>query len=119
VDKLHLENPGTTEIKATENIFIKSSGRYIKIKLEEIMYIENVGDYVKFQLKEKSYISHSTLKALAAKLPQDKFMKVHRSYIVNLNKIVDLEENSLLVGRKIIPVSRANKANLLDRLNLI
>ncbi len=103
----------------TNNIFIKSHGRYINLSLDDIYYIENIGDYVKFHLEKESHLVHGTIKGFAGKLPRDKFLKVHRSYIVNLAKIVDLEENSLLVGRQLIPVSRANKKELMNKLNLI
>lgn len=102
-----------------DSIFIKVDGKHVKIELKDILFIENVGDYVKFKMNEKSFIVHSTLKRLIQKLPQKKFMKVHRSFIINLDKIVDIEENSLLIQDHLIPVSRANKAPLMERLNLI
>ncbi|MDG1297729.1 MAG: LytTR family transcriptional regulator DNA-binding domain-containing protein [Saprospiraceae bacterium] len=56
---------------------------------------------------------------MATKLTDARFLKVHRTYIVNLDKIVDIEENTLVIGRKVIPISRANKPILMNRLNIL
>jgi len=105
--------------KSDNHIFIKDEGRFIKIFLDDILFVENIGDYVRFHTDKKNYIVYSTLKKLTEKLPSDRFMKVHRSYIINLDKIVDIEENSILIHKNIVPVSRANKQALMERLNLI
>lgn len=112
-----IESKKTTE--RSDNIFIRSEGKYVNIRLDDIYYIENVGDYARIHLENKKHIIHGTLKKLIAKLPSDNFMKVHRSYIVNLQKIKDIEDNSLLVGRSIIPVSRANKSILIKKLKVL
>jgi two-component system, LytTR family, response regulator LytT len=62
---------------------------------------------------------YSTLKALDSKLRNKLFVKVHRSYIVNVSKIVDIEENNLVIADKVIPISRAHKADLLAKINAI
>ncbi len=102
-----------------DEIYIKDSNRYVKIKYDDILYIEISGDYATIFTSKNRHIVHSTLKNMQSKLPQSRFLKVHRSYIVNLTKIVDIEDNSLLVGDKIIPISRSNKPILMDRLNLL
>lgn len=102
-----------------EEIYIKDSNRYIKIKYNDILYVEISGDYATIFTPKGRHIVHSTLKNLQQKLPQSRFMKVHRSFIVNLSKIVDIEDNSLLIGDKIIPVSRSNKPKLMERLNFL
>jgi DNA-binding LytR/AlgR family response regulator len=61
---------------------------------------------------------HSTLKKIEDKLPQNLFLKVH-SFIINTKKIIDIEDNSVLIGKDVIPVSRSNKPELLKRLNLL
>ncbi len=99
-------------------IYIKHEGRYIRLPYEEIQFIENVGDYVKIFTAKNSYIVHSTMKSLDEKLGKN-FLRVHRSFIVSLNKIVDIEENTLVIGNKVIPISRANKNELMNRLNML
>lgn len=102
----------------SSNIFIKSDGRLVKIELEDLLYVENVGDYVKFHTVQGKVIAYSTLKRLEEKLDEG-FLKVHRSFIINLSKIKDIEENTIVIGDKVIPISRAHKKTLLDKLNLI
>ena len=62
---------------------------------------------------------HSTLKKIEDKLPQDSFLKVHRSYVINTKKIIDIEDNSVLIKKDVIPVSRSNRPELMKRLNLL
>ena len=65
------------------------------------------------------HIIYGALKALAEKLSYPRFLKVHRSYIVNLDKIVDIEDNSLVIGKKVIPISRAHKPIIMNSINII
>ena len=113
------EETGGTENLSKDEIYIKDSNRYVRIKYDDILYIEISGDYATIFTSKTRHIVHSTLKNMQNKLPESRFLKVHRSYIVNLSKIVDIEDNSLLVGDKIIPISRSNKPVLMQRLNLL
>ena len=81
--------------------------------------IEAKGDYIRIKTEDQSIVVHSTLKKIEDKLPDTIFLKVHRSYIINLSKIVDIEDNSVLIKRDIIPVSRSNRSELMKRLNLL
>lgn len=101
-----------------KEIYIKTDGRYIRLPFENIMYIENTGDYVKIHTNGQTHIVYSTMKYLEEKLGKQ-FLRVHRSYIVHLDKIVDIEENTLVISNKVIPISRANKPELMNRLNLL
>ncbi|MBC3794058.1 DNA-binding LytR/AlgR family response regulator [Spirosoma sp. LMG 31447] len=101
-----------------KEIYIKTDGRYIRLPFENIMYIENTGDYVKIHTNGQTHIVYSTMKYLEEKLGTQ-FLRVHRSYIVHLDKIVDIEENTLVISNKVIPISRANKPELMNRLNLL
>jgi DNA-binding LytR/AlgR family response regulator len=98
-------------------MFIKSEGRLVRIDYKDLLYLETVGDYVLFKTSGKQHLVHSSLKKIDARLSHPDFMKVHRSYIINLSKIIDFEDNSVLIGKKIIPVSRAFKAELYKRLS--
>ena len=101
------------------NIFLKVDSKLIRVKIDDILYIEAKGDYALFKTKEKGYIVHGTMKKFQQRLSDFNFQKVHRSFIVNLDKIVDIEESNLLIEDKVIPVSRANKEALMQRLNLM
>ncbi|MCH2082274.1 MAG: LytTR family DNA-binding domain-containing protein [Saprospiraceae bacterium] len=100
-------------------VYIKADGRFVRVPFEEILYFENVGDYVKVQTETQVLIIHSTLKGIDEKLKDGRFLKVHRSYIINLDKIVDIEENTMVIDKKVIPISRANKPVLMGRLNFL
>ncbi|GAB5557532.1 MAG: LytTR family DNA-binding domain-containing protein [Schleiferiaceae bacterium] len=111
-----------TTVTAPESInevFIKVSGKFVRLSFDEILYIENVGDYVKIVTPGKSHVIHGTIKAMAAKLPENLFYRVHRSYIVNLTHIVDIEEGTLVIRDKVIPISRANRSGLMSKINLL
>lgn len=101
------------------HIFIKSDGKLVRLKNEDILYIESMGDYVKFVTSDKKYITHNTIKALEEKINKNYFMKVHRSYIINLTKIADIRENDLFINGTEIPISKAHKQDVLRRLNII
>lgn len=115
---------GTHQVKAEiktpeDHIFIKTEGKLMKLRNAEILYIESVGDYVNFVTRNKKYLSYHTIKSLEEKMNREIFMKVHRSYLVNLNQIDDLRENSLLINGKEIPVSKSNRQEVLQRLPIL
>jgi DNA-binding LytR/AlgR family response regulator len=89
-----------------EYLFLKIEYQLVRIALNDILYIEGLKDYVKIYLqdKEKPLLSLSSLKALEEKLPSKRFMRVHRSFIVSLNKINSITRNALQIGRVNITV---------------
>lgn len=89
-----------------EYLFLKIEYQLVRIALNEIMYIEGLKDYVKIYLqdKEKPLLSLTSLKALEEKLPSKRFMRVHRSFIVSLNKINSITRNALQIGKVNITV---------------
>ena len=101
------------------DFYFKESGRLTRLELNEINYIENFGDYVKINTENKTHVAYATMKSLENKLPKNLFLRVHRSFIVNLKKIVDIEQHSLLIGDKLIPISRASKPELLKLINIV
>jgi DNA-binding LytR/AlgR family response regulator len=103
----------------TDHIFIKVNGKLIRLKNEDILYIESMGDYVKFVTAEKKYITHNTIKNLETKVDGQKFLKVHRSYIVNLASIDDIQENTLYIRGNHIPISKAHKSKVMQKINII
>lgn len=107
-----------TSLISDFSIFIKVDSKLIKINVEDLLYIEAKGDYALFKTIQKGYIVHTTMKKVQDKLSKYNFQKVHRSFVVNLTKVIDIEESNMLIGEKIIPISRANKAALMNRINL-
>lgn len=116
-----LNNPEKTEStsESREDFFVRSDGRYVRIAFEELLFVETVDDYLALHLDKKGkHLVHSTLKKMEGELPVSMFQKVHRSYIVNLKRIVDFDESSLVINRNVIPVSRAFRPILRERLGL-
>lgn len=107
------------ESERDDQLYINIDRRLIKIDLPSICLIEAKGDYILIKTETKNYTVHSTLKKIEDKLPDDFFLKVHRSYIINIKKIIDIEDNSVLIAKDVIPVSRSNRPELMKRLNLL
>lgn len=112
-----LDNNKEAEIK--NDFYVNIDRRLIKIDLPSIYLIEAKGDYINIKTAEKNYIVHSTLKKIVEKLPEEFFFKVHRSFIINISKIIDIEDNSVLIHKDVVPVSRSHKSELMTRLNLL
>lgn len=99
--------------------YINIDRKLIKIEFNSVTVIEAKGDYILIKTDTKNYVVHSTLKKIEVKLPKDLFLRVHRSYIINYKKIIDIEYNSVLIAKELIPVSRAYRSELMNRLNLL
>lgn len=103
-----------------EYIFIKENGLLSKVHQNDIHYCEALGDYVKVHLKSKTYVVNSTMKNIEDKLKRNKqFLRVHRSYIINLSFLENIESESAIVGGKIIPIGNKYKSELQSKLNII
>ncbi|HIB38131.1 LytTR family DNA-binding domain-containing protein [Mesonia sp.] len=101
------------------DLYVNIDRRLIKIDIPSIYLIEAKGDYILIKTSGQNYTVHSTLKKIEDKLPNDNFLKIHRSYIINIKKIIDIEDNSVLIEKDVIPVSRSNRPELMKRLNLL
>jgi len=106
-------------IKEDEFIFIRDSNIVRRLKLDKILYAEAMGDYVKLYTPEKFYAIHTTLKTVEERLPASQFLRVHRSYLVALNKIDSLESGVLIVSGKPLPVADAYRNMLNRRMNIL
>jgi len=95
-----------TEHADDKYLFLKVEYQLVRIALDDIMYIEGLKDYVKVHLKnvEKAVLSLTSLKALEEKLPAKRFMRIHRSFIVALDKITSMTKNSVQIGKMMIAV---------------
>lgn len=104
-----------------EFIFVKSKSRLIKLNTEDIFFIEALKDYVVINTINKRYTIHSTMKDIERKMPQEYFLRVHRSYIVRLDKIAQIEQPNLILedNNKIIPIGGSYKEEIIKRINLI
>ncbi len=107
------------ELSSGNDLYVNIDRRLIKIDIPSIYLIEAKGDYIHIKTEEKNYTVHSTLKKIEDKLPESIFLKVHRSFVINFSKIIDIEDNSVLIKRDVIPVSRSKRPELMKRLNLL
>ena len=104
---------------AQHEIYIKSDGKLIRLPYQSILFFENMGDYIKVITEGGSHIIYGSMKALDAKLTNPRFLKVHRSYIVNLDKIKDIEDHSIVIEKHVIPISRAFRSLVMNSINVI
>lgn len=109
------------EIKYTDEefLFIRDSNIIRRLKITDILYAEAMGDYVKLHVDKKFYAIHTTLKAVEERLTAAKFIRVHRSYVVAVNKIDSLRDGTIIIGDKSIPVADAYRAVLNKRMNIL
>lgn len=110
-----------SEIKSMEQdyLFIRDNGILKKIKLDDILYVEAMGDYIKIYTQAKVYIVHTTLKAFEENAAAGKFMRVHRSYIVALDKIETIENGVLNIMNTPIPVAESYRSQLIRKIKLL
>ncbi len=114
------QNKGTgSENALGEDLYINIDRRLIKLKYKEILLIEAKGDYINVKTETSEFLVHTTLKKINSKLPAALFLQIHRSYIINFSKIIDIEDNSVLIEKNVIPISRSNRPELMRRLNLL
>ena len=109
----------SSSFSSANEMYVKQDGRFIRVPYKSVLYFENIGDYVKVFTENGSYIIYGALKTIDAKLTYPGFLKVHRSYIVNLEKIKDIEDNTLVIEKKVIPISRAYKPVLMNTINIL
>lgn len=102
-----------------EFVFIKDNGVLKRISVDDILFLEAMGDYVKVHTAPKFHVLHATLKSIEEKMPSTKFIRVHRSYIVSLNKIDFIQEGVISIGKASIPVADTYRSLLNKRLNLL
>lgn len=107
--------------ESTDFIFVKSKSRLIKLNTKDIYFIEALKDYVVINAASARYTIHSTMKDIEEKMPSDSFLRVHRSYIVRLDKIAQIEAPNIILedNKKIIPIGGSYKDELYKRINLV
>jgi len=97
-------------------LFVKYNYQWHKIFFKDIQFIEALDDYIKIYTSAKPYLIHMSMKTVTEKLPAEKFVRVHRSYIVPIEKINSWNKNSLKLGDKVIPVSYTYQKQVFDLL---
>ncbi|MFT4598697.1 MAG: DNA-binding LytR/AlgR family response regulator [Bacteroidia bacterium] len=116
-----LEYPEVRETLSpeAESIFIKVDTNLVRLKFDEILWMEALGDYVGFHTSEKRYVVKVTLAYIEKRIAKKNFTRVHRSFMVNTDKIKMIDDSSLVINDKLIPISRGSRAGLMESINLL
>lgn len=111
--------PVDSESLSDDHIFVKDGKELIKLSTSDILYITALGDYITVTIQEGDHTILSTLGNFYDKLPSEKFIRVHRSYIVRVDKINKIADHIIEINNQTIPVSKSYRNELYIRLNTI
>ncbi|RPD50121.1 DNA-binding response regulator [Hymenobacter sediminis] len=113
-------NPALDTIEAptnTEFTFVKVDSKLVKVLFDEVRYVEALGDYVHIVTGKSKLIVYSTMRAVEEKFPSTLFVRVHRSFIVNLKRVQSIEDNTVVINDKHIPIGQTYQREVFQRLN--
>ncbi|GEQ87138.1 hypothetical protein ULMS_26460 [Patiriisocius marinistellae] len=108
----------TLPIETANFSFFKCDRKLVKVDFETIKFIESCGDYIKLYLEDKVVITRETMKDIMKKLPQKIFVRVHRSFIISIDKMESFTNEEIIIDKKSIPISRTYKSALMKKLNI-
>jgi len=91
---------------------VKADGKLYQVEHRDILYFEALGDYVRVKTSEKRLVTHDTMKNIEDSLPPKKFLRIHRSFIISVDRIEFVEGNRVKIGEDFIPVGQSYRANL-------
>ncbi len=98
-------------------VYFKVDKRMVKIRLNDILIIESIKDYVKVKTLEKEIVTHQQISYLEHKLPEEKFLRIHRSFIVAIDKIDAFSATEVEISKKYVPIGRNYKIDVIERLS--
>lgn len=110
----------TAEVEImNDRIFVRHNGKMEKLLFEDILYLEADRNYCTIKTTAAAHVLSSTLKTMEEKLPASQFIRVHRSYMVNISKLDVVADGHLEIGRKVIPLGKSHKEMLMSRIQTI
>lgn len=112
-------NGNATDFILNDRIFVRHNEKMLKIDIKDIYYIEADRNYCRIFSQGREYLLVMTLKDIDEKLPQNHFLRIHRSYIINLSQIDEVAGTHVVISKKAIPMSKAMRTELLKRLQTI
>lgn len=119
IDQRKSATSSNSENKATEYIFIKANNKLNKIQYKDILYIESIKDYIKIFTPEATHVSYSTLKAIEEKIPSAQFIRIHNSFLVQINAVKAVMGNTVeMVNGAALPISKSRKEELFMSLQI-
>ena len=119
VNKVVAKKRTTLPNSKRNQLFVKIDSVLLNIDVDSIILIEAFGDYIKIHTAEKVHAVYSTLKKMEDKLDSKNFVRIHRSYIVSLSKITNINANNLEINKKIIPISGSYRDDLLNKISVL
>ncbi|RYY86456.1 MAG: response regulator transcription factor [Chitinophagaceae bacterium] len=105
-----------TSTKPDDALFLKVNKRLLRVPFDEILYLEGLGDYLKLFTAKETHVSYLTLSKAEELLPEDRFLRVHKSYMIHLRKIDFIEGNTVRIGGVDVPVGATYREGLLQKL---
>jgi DNA-binding LytR/AlgR family response regulator len=103
-------------LRNEDHFFVKSEGSYMKIRFDEVLFVQAMQNYVIIRTVERQHVCYLTISAMEGQLPADRFLKVHKSYIVPLAKVDAIEADGLRVAGTLIPISRSGREGIVARI---
>ena len=119
VAKLNQPIPKKEEKEKTagnDYLFLKVDRKFVKVLINDILYIESLKDYVRVKTLTQAWISYQSLTDITDKLPGDKFVRVHRSYTISIDKVTMIDGNCVEVDGKLIPISREHRQEVMEKI---
>lgn len=111
-----LVNATFNQEQKSDFLFIRSERKMIKVSFNDILYIESLSDYIKIYLHNEVIVTRETISNINDKLPQNLFIRIHRSYIISIDKIHSYTNEFIEVSKKALPISRSYKESVLQKL---
>jgi DNA-binding LytR/AlgR family response regulator len=99
-----------------EYLFLKVDRKFVKILISDILHIESLKDYIRVTTKSSSLISYQSLTSITEKLPADKFIRIHRSFTISIDKVNSIEGNCVEIDGKLLPISREHRQEVLKKI---
>ena len=105
--------------KPDKYFFVKVDYSTVKVSFDEIKFVEGLKDYIKIHINDKFIITKSTIKNMESKLPSEQFTRVHKSYIISIDKIDKIEYNHIFIGQNKIPIGMQFKDSFYEKINYL
>ncbi len=109
--------PLSREAKAQDYIFVKADYKIVKVKYDDILYIEGMKEYVRIHTPERKIIIYQSLQKLVEILPDDRFIRIHKSHIINIDKIDSIDNTVVIINSEVLGIGRSYRSDFMDKIN--
>ena len=114
-----LSTPEEDRLLLEDRIFVRDKDRRVKVMIKDILYMESDRNYTKIFTRDKEFLLAATMKKIEERLSPKHFLRIHRSYLINLSQIDAVADSHVVINNKPIPIGRGMKAQLLERIKLL